>query len=173
MRLQPFAILGKFFFMDSTFAKRWIRKFRILTISLIFSGALNIALIAACFWMQVGEKVSWSSPHEVSSRQEVANLKLLEGYSKKTFRELASFLTNTDFVEEGYRKRDLALSALVAFHYFNLEKALGGPVPQRRSFRLEDKAVELYPGLTDDQFQALSASPIQECRQLQALPSQS
>ena len=141
--------------MESTFAKRWIRKFRILTISLIFSGALNIALIAACFLMQAGQDVSWISPKEAGSKEEMANLRLLSVYSKKSFRELASLLTNIDVVEEGYRKRDLALSALVAFHSFHLDKALGGAFIQRRVIHCDDQTIEFYPGLSDEQFQAL------------------
>ena len=97
--------------MDSTFTERWIKKFRILTLSLIFSGALNIGLIAAfvAVMMQDREKsFSVSAPKSSTAVEEATNQKMLAGYAHLTFRELCALLTNTDFVEEGYRKRDLA-----------------------------------------------------------------
>lgn len=145
--------------MNSTFTHRWIRKFRILTISLIFSGALNLGALALLISYLVQDRkdaLSFTAPQpsRIKLSGEVTNLKLLESYGKLTFRELAALLTNTDFVEEGYRKRDLALSALVSKHHFNLEKALGSMPPQMRVLEADSPYV-LFPGLTDDQFQAL------------------
>ena len=145
--------------MDSTFTERWIKKFRILTLSLIFSGALNIGLIAAfvAVMMQDREKsFSVSAPKSSTAVEEATNQKMLAGYAHLTFRELCALLTNTDFVEEGYRKRDLALAALVSFHDFNLEKAIGASPTQRRMLQVEDsRPLELFPNLSDDQFQAI------------------
>jgi len=76
--------------------------------------------------------------------------------SRQSFRELVSFLTNKETVEDGYSKRDLALSALVGFHYFNLEKAIGGPPPQVRSLQLSAvQRVDVFPGLSEEQFESV------------------
>jgi hypothetical protein len=147
--------------MDSSFTDRWMNKFRVITLSLIFSGALNIGLIAAFIVFMVQERnktYSVQAPKISEMTVEAQNLSLLAAYSKLTFRELSSLLTNTDTVEDGFSKRDLALAALVSFHDFNLEKAIGAPPAQRRTLQLNNDAkssVEIYPGLTEDQFQAI------------------
>ncbi len=145
--------------MDSNFTQRWISKFRILTLSLIFSGALNIGLIAAFFAMMVQDRekaFSVSAPKSSETVEEATNQKLIAAYSHLSFRELCALLTNNDFVEEGYRKRDLALASLVSFHDFNLEKAIGISPAQRRVLPIDDsRTLELFPNLSDDQFQAI------------------
>lgn len=159
--MQPFAVSATFLIlMESAFTHRWIRKFRILTICLIFSGALNIGALAALIVYLVqdrNEALSYPAPvsRMAQAAEETTNQKLLSLYSRLSFRELAALLTNSDFVEEGYRKRDLALSALVAKHYFHLEKALGAMPSQKRFFEADGLSFFLFPGLTDDQFQAL------------------
>ena len=144
--------------MDSSFTERWIRKFRIITLSLIFSGALNIGLIAAFVAMLVQDRektFSVSAPRAAEKVEESSNLALLTNYSHLTFRELCALLTNADIVEEGFHKRDLALSALVAFHDFNLEKAIGGMPAQKRAIQLNEITIEMYPNISDDQIQAI------------------
>lgn len=147
--------------MESTFAARWMRKFRILTLSLIFSGALNIAFLALFFSRTIQERrqaFSYRIPMESlrHAEQTLKNCDLLESYSLLSFRELASLLTNLEFVEEGYRKRDLALSSLVTKHHFHLEKALGGPPLQKREVETPSQgSFKLFPGLTDEQFEAV------------------
>ena len=75
--------------------------------------------------------------------------------SKLSFRELVALLTNRESLEEGYAKRDLALAALVAFRHFNLEKALGTSPTQKRVVTLHSGPVELFPGLGEEQFEAI------------------
>ena len=145
--------------MDSNFTQRWINRFRILTLSLIFSGALNIGLIAAFITKTMQDRAktfSVSAPKTTESVEGETNQKLIMSYSHLTFRELCALLTNTDFVEDGYRKRDLALASLVSFYDFNLEKAIGVEIAQRRTLKIdEERTLELFPNLSDDQFQAV------------------
>ncbi len=146
--------------METTFTHRWIRKFRILTICLIFSVAINIgalAIVIVYFVQDMNDSLSYPAPvsRMAGPLEESTNQKLLTHYSRLSFRELAALLTNADFVEEGYRKRDLALSALVAKHHFHLEKALGAMPSQQRFVEANGLSLPLFPGLTDDQFQAL------------------
>jgi hypothetical protein len=144
--------------MDTSFTERWIRKFRIITLSLIFSGALNIGLIAAfiAMLMQDREKAFFVSvPRSIARTEEMTNQSILALYAHLSFRELCSLLTNADLVEEGFTKRDLALAALVSFHDFNIEKAIGAAPAQRRAFKLEERSLEIFPGLSDDQFRAI------------------
>lgn len=145
----------------------WVKNFRILTFSLIFSGTLNIGFLAAFLYFSLQERQSHFSlsslPISSSNVPETTNAHVLKAMEKLSFRELSSFLTNKDFVEEGYSKRDLAVAALVAFHHFNLEKALSSPIPQRRSLAFaEGKKIDVFPGLGDEQFDAIIRYAYQE-----------
>ena len=68
-------------------------------------------------------------------------------------------LANSDHVESGLARRDLALACLTRFHHFNLERALGGVTLQKREISFsknqERIAVTVYPGLADYQYQAI------------------
>lgn len=142
-----------------------IKNFRTLVIALIFSGALNIAFLAAFVFSSLkGSTLTLSAAKPKPSNQaETTNGQLLTSMSRLSFRELVSFLTNRDLVEEGYAKRDLALAALVSFHHFNIEKALSSTPLQVRTFVLgEGQKVDLFPGLNEDQFEAVIRFAYQE-----------
>lgn len=132
------------------------------TLALIFSGALNIALIAAFAYSKV-EKTSVATT--IMGKKEVVttNAQIFNTMSRLTFRELVSYLTNREMVEEGYSKRDLAIAALVAYHHFNLEKALSAPPAQVRTLLLsKDQTIDVFPGLNEDQFEAIIRFAYQE-----------
>lgn len=145
--------------MDATLMSRWVKKFRILTLALIFSGALNIGLIAACIFSFLSdrqESLSVAIPSKGEGNRETTVQQIFSQMAKQSFHELVTYLTNRDPVEEGYLKRDLAVAALASFHHFNLEKALSGIPSQRRVIALGDEQkVEIFPGLRDDQFEAI------------------
>ena len=62
----------------------------------------------------------------------LTNAEVLRAYCEKSFVELVQLLEDGQLLEHGYAKRDLALAVLVAFHHFNLERALGGMVVSQR-----------------------------------------
>ena len=138
------------------------KKFRFLTLALIFSGALNIGLIAAFAFFMYQETpvaIARAGKKEVS----VSNGQIFASMSRLTFRELVSYLTNRDLVEEGYTKRDLAIAALVAYHHFNIEKALAARPTQVRTLTLADhQTIDVFPGLAEDQFEAIIRFAYQE-----------
>jgi LysM repeat protein len=141
--------------------QNWVKKFRVLTFALIFSGALNIGLLAAVISFTVQDTPileSFGLSHSISEKK-VSNIGCLASMSKLSFKELVALLTNRELVEEGYSKRDLALSSLTAYHNFNIEKAIG-PIAQKRV--MEDESVELYPGLSEQQFAAIIKFAYQE-----------
>lgn len=144
----------------------WVRKFRILTTALMFSGALNIGLLAALVFSVFEESripVAAAPAKASAGHPQPANQQLLLTMSKLSFPELIAYLTNKDPVEEGYAKRDLALSSLVAFHHFNLERALSFSLIQRRQISLTSgQVVELYPGLSEEQYEAIIRFAYQE-----------
>ena len=144
---------------------RWINKFRILAIALSFSIALNIGLIASFVLSSfdgASIPVAASSIYEKDAPV-IANRDLLSKMMGLSFPELATYLTNKERVEEGYAKRDLALSALVAAHHFYLEKALAFVPLQRRLVSLgPNQTVALYPGVNEEQYAAIIRFAYQE-----------
>jgi LysM domain-containing protein len=154
-----------FIFMQNSESSAPWDKFRVLTIALIFSGALNIGLVTALVFSALqGDEPA--APQKLAARQSVdepANRQLLSDLLQLSFSELIATLTNREPVEDGYTKRDLALSALTSAHFFNLEKALAAPPKQRRTLALnEEQTVDLYPGLSDEEFQAIIRFAYQE-----------
>ncbi len=144
----------------------WVRRVRLLTQLLILSGTVNIGLFATFVYFVLRDGQDFI-PVEIQAMEKsegvsiISNEKILRSYSVLSFQELLLRLENKELAEEGYAKRDLALASLVAFHHFNLERALGGLVLQQRKIVFSDEEGEadmmltIFPGLADYQFQAI------------------
>ncbi|MGE5196503.1 MAG: LysM peptidoglycan-binding domain-containing protein [Anaerolineae bacterium] len=152
----------------NSFDSQWMRRARILTQALIVSGALNIGFFATFVYIVLKEKQApvalERKPFEMAHPPNpvlLTNDRFLSAYSLLPFQELFLRLENKELLEEGYMKRDLALACLVAFHHFNLERALGGLALQQRQLfftsPLTKEIVEIstFPGLSDYQYQAI------------------
>ena len=144
---------------------RWMNKFRALTMALIFSGALNVGLLTTLIVSAVDDQAIPVA--KITERQAdpvlPANQQLLQAMSKLSFAELVTYLTNKEKVGEGYAKRDLALSTLVAVHYFDLARALPSARIQRRLVALgPEQKIEMYPSLTEEQYSAIVRFAYQE-----------
>lgn len=93
-----------------------------------------------------------SAPVSLSCRE------VLSEYFHLSFNQLLEELENRELVELGFTRRDLALACLVAFHYFDVERAMSGVSLETRqvTFRNhlggEEIGITLFPGLTDDLF---------------------
>ena len=143
----------------------WVRRNRWLTQALIISGTLNIGLIATFAYFVVKEKqetlVIELKPTSKEATHPVTNSQLLRSYSLLPYQELLLRLESKDLIEEGFTKRDLSLACLVAFHHFNLDKALGGLDLQKRTIPFTNSEgqetidIPVFPGLADYQFQAI------------------
>lgn len=143
-----------------------IKRARKLTTALIISGTLNTGLLAAFFYSALQERKNFVTIEMKPSAKEslvpsVSKEKLLQSYSELSFQELLLNLQDKSLVEDGYTKRDLALSCLVSFHHFNLERALGGLQLQKRLIPFgnvqgaEQIPLLIFPGLADYQYQAI------------------
>lgn len=145
---------------------------RHLTTGLIISGSINIVLASSIFyWMVKDTPPTPYCERKPASQQEQqaplamshSNSELIANFKLLTMEQLVAKLTNTQLVESGYTQRDLALGALVSFHYFDLSRALLGMAQpeQKRSIaygvRPDGKSAEIdvFPGLNDQQFQAV------------------
>ncbi|HEV8051638.1 MAG TPA: LysM peptidoglycan-binding domain-containing protein [Parachlamydiaceae bacterium] len=147
----------------------YIRK---LTAFLVVSGSLNIILIVMIFYWAISDRPP--TPYielKPANRQEQqtplaidrSDSEVIRYFRRMPLQWLISRLNNTQLVENGYTQRDLALASLVAFHYFDLERAFAGlakPQEKRRivygKFR-DGRSAELivYPGLSDKHFEAV------------------
>lgn len=141
----------------------WMRRTKFLTQALIISGTLNIGLIAtfAYFVMQEKQQNLALELRAAPKEAQATNAQHLRSYSLLPYQELLLRLEDKDLIEEGLSKRDLSLACLVAFHHFNLDKALGGLPLQKRIIPFANQEgqetidVPVFPGLADYQFQAI------------------
>ncbi len=144
----------------------WIKRTKWLTQALIISGALNIGLLATFIYFVLQERQqSLAIELKPAAKEQIiltaSNEQFLRAYSFLPYQELLLRLENKEPIEEGLTKRDIALACLVAFHHFNLEKALGGISLQKRQIALrhpdgsESIEIGVYRGLADFQFQAV------------------
>ncbi|MGH2612887.1 MAG: LysM peptidoglycan-binding domain-containing protein [Rhabdochlamydiaceae bacterium] len=144
---------------------QWEKKSRFLTQLLIWSGALNIGLLSSLVYLVLRDRPETISfdlrPASSLKISQMTNQEILRQFSTFSWGELISHLDNDELVEEGYKKRDLALASLVAFHGFDIERALQGSFVQKRGIALarkegpEEINLILYPGLSEDQFEAI------------------
>lgn len=149
-------------------ASDYIRR---LNIALMISGALNIALISfVCYWV-FSERPPTPYEHRPANIQEQqsplaidhSNSEVIRYFRKMPLEWLIARLDNTKLVESGYTQRDLALACLVAFHNFDLSRALPN-LPSADQLRVlvygkfRDGApaeLTIYPGLSDKQYKAI------------------
>lgn len=151
--------------MSRSFDQLWMKRAKSLTQALIISGTMNIGLLGTFVYFVLKEKqasVSFEVPAiDRSAVIHETNEEVLRTYSMLSYQDLMLLLENQDRIEEGFCRRDLALACLVAFHHFNIEKALGGMTPQKRRifFRNSDATealdVIVYPALAEDQFDGI------------------
>lgn len=152
--------------MTSNTESSWMRRSKVLTQVLIISGALNIGLMATFVYFVLKDqktKVAFEmSPAPEVLLPHLSNEDLLLTYSNFSFAELLSLLESQEGVEEGYKKRDLALASLVAFHFFDLEKAIGSPLLQKRTLSFIHKEgqekidVTIFAAITEEQYSAIT-----------------
>ncbi len=145
----------------------WMSRAKWLTQALIVSGTLNIGLLATFIYFVLREKdetvfFDMNAPIQPAAAQPaLSNEQLLRSYSLLSFQELLLRLDHRELAEEGYTKRDLALACLVAFHHFNIERALGGLLLQRRLIAFTNQEgqervdLTIFPGLADYQYEAI------------------
>ena len=140
---------------------------------LLASGVFNVLLVGHAFYDATRERDTAPVVHTVASSEDddegipllesSTNAELVADFRYMTLDQLIGKLVDTRLVEDGYSERDLALACLVAFHQFDLPKALlGQPQPtQQRQIVIGGQdgvpsaAIIVYPALSEDQFAAI------------------
>jgi LysM repeat protein len=88
---------------------------------------------------------------------------VLTQLSQLSFPQLVNRLSHTQLIENGYAEQDLALACLIAFHHFDIQRALpkNAQPQQKRVLAWKPKGqhssitLVVYPDLTQQQFQSL------------------
>lgn len=154
---------------DSTLFTRRIRH---LSLALIVSGALNIGVLSLLLYWVLREhpptpycelKPASVEQQQIPLADQRGCAELLAQLSQLSFPQLVNCLSHAQLIENGYAERDLALACLMAFHYFDIQRALPkNAQPQQTRFlawkpKGREAAISLivYPDLTQPQFDAL------------------
>ncbi len=141
---------------------------------LILSAALNIMLVSFFFYWVMRERPPTPyfelRPPNIDEQQtpfaiDHSNEEIIRYFKSLSLEQLVQKLSNSEFVENGYKIRDLSLAVLVTFHHFDLSRALLDdvqPVEIRLisfGFKKDGKPAKVlaYPGLNDKQFETLIA----------------
>jgi LysM repeat protein len=147
-------------------SKEHLNQIRFLSISLFLSGAVNIILIAFfVFWAFYDRPLTpYMEPKPQIQKDSLAalaaspsNASLLSRYKAKSYEQLIPLLSQPKLVEDGFTERDLALGILVAFHEFDLERAMGSGHQhlQKRMISFDDgkNKVIVFPNLSKVQIE--------------------
>jgi LysM repeat protein len=150
----------------------FIKRIRHLSQALILSGALNIGVLSLLLYWMLRERppTPYCELKPASFEQQQIPLADQRGFtevltqlSQLSFSQLVDKLAQTQLIENGYAERDLALSCLVAFHHFNVQRSLpkNAQPHQKRLLVWKPKGegssitLEIYPDLTQEHFDAL------------------
>jgi hypothetical protein len=150
----------------------YLPRIRRLTLALFFSGAANILFAALMFYWAIRDRPPTPycelKPAETIEQQaplaiDRTNADLIRSFRSFPMEQLVARLTNTQLVENGYTQRDLALGSLVAFHHFDLSRALLGlsQPEQQRAIVYGKKTngisleIVVYPDLSEEQYQSI------------------
>lgn len=147
-------------------SKEHLNQIRFLSISLFLSGAMNIILLAFfVFWAFYDRPLTpYMEPKPLIQKDVVgslaaspSNADLLSRYKTKSYQQLIPLLSQPKLVEDGFTERDLAIGILVAFHEFDLERALGPGQHhvQKRMLSFDDgkNKVIIFPNLTKSEIE--------------------
>ncbi|MDE3055906.1 MAG: LysM peptidoglycan-binding domain-containing protein [Verrucomicrobiota bacterium] len=120
-----------------------MHQLRVLTLALIFSGALNIALIATLAFPLCSREEAPLAPRVCEEKE------LLGQLQKASFAELVAALTHRE-------TRELALAILVAKADFDIARALPGVTLQSCPLFLPDgEEMAIYPKLQEEEYEAI------------------
>lgn len=149
-----------------------------LSQALLISGILNVGILTLFFYWVIREvpptpycerKPATKKEQQAPLAIESSNGDIIRLFRSLTLEQLVSRLNNNQMVENGYSQRDLALAALMTFHYFDLERALKEPLPKQqrtipfgKNVKGETVEITIYPGLSEAHFQSMMEFAKQE-----------
>lgn len=153
-------------------ASHFAKKNRHLSQALMLSGTFNIIVLMLVLYWVLRERppTPYCELKPASYEQQQAPLvdvreghDLLRQFSQLSFEQLTEHLSRPQLIENGYTERDLALACLVAWHHFDLYRALPKEVQprQKRLLRWTSKeastalSLTIYREISSEQFDRL------------------
>ncbi|MCE2983844.1 MAG: LysM peptidoglycan-binding domain-containing protein [Parachlamydia sp.] len=147
------------------------KKTKYLSQALLVSGLLNMAVLGfLVYWIKKERPPTpycELKPVDLKSKPALVDTRSVSEIFKELhalrFRELVERLERTQLVEDGYAERDFALAFLVAFHDFDLARALqpDGAPSQKRTIawhppkQKEAAVLTIYPNMQDEQYRGV------------------
>ncbi|MCF7851629.1 MAG: LysM peptidoglycan-binding domain-containing protein [Simkaniaceae bacterium] len=148
------------------------KRLKIVTQILVLSIALNIGLIVALGARAMHSRPKDQQPIAKTPLKDKPKLmsyaELIEGFFGLSFFQLLDLLRDVSPIQDGLKKRDIALTCLVDFYDLDIERALQGMELQKRKIHFvrsagnEHVQFHLYPGLKEEHFAAILAFVKQE-----------
>lgn len=127
-------------------------RLRLLTLSLILSGALNIGLLGLFFYSSLEKTTAHLEPVIATPKEQ----KLYEKIAHFSFPQLLAALTHKEM-------RELALSFLVERHDFDIARALSHASFEKSPFLLPNgERIDSFPLLSEEEYEAIIQFAYQE-----------
>lgn len=150
----------------------FVKRIRHLSQALIVSGAVNIGVLSFLLYWMLTERppTPYCELKPASYEQQQAPLadqrevvEVLTQLSQLPFQQLVESLSHQQMIDNGYAECDLALACLMAFHHFDLQRALPRNEQPRQQRLLAWKpdsqkipiTLVVYPDLTPQQFKTI------------------
>ncbi|MFI0434471.1 MAG: LysM peptidoglycan-binding domain-containing protein [Parachlamydiaceae bacterium] len=148
------------------------KKIRHLSLALIFSGVLNIAVLSFLLYWVLREnpptpycelKPASYDEQQTPLADQRGCAEILAQLSKLSYSKLVNSLSSVQLIENGYAERDLALACLITFHHFDFQRALPkNAQPQQKRLltwtpqgQVTPIMLVVYPDLMSEHFDAL------------------
>lgn|SRR3990167_658106 len=131
---------------------------KVLVLALVLSAAFNVGFVAKFF---LDLKPAPIASFRVSPKS-TPTTAYLDTLFQKSFFELVEELANTEPVQDGYRKNELALATLVALHSFDVSRVISRE-PGRKVMQFSHKdggevfQLALFPDMTPEEMGMLSS----------------
>jgi hypothetical protein len=139
----------------------WLKKIKILYQVLLVSLSLNVGLILAFTYKGVKNGVKKLHASESVTVNQPSKLAVIQSFFELSFDELVAQLSSKEHIEDGFTYRDIALSCLIHYHDFAIDRVYLSNSVEKRDLILckeslsETVKVPLLLGLTNDVFQSI------------------
>lgn len=139
------------------------RKAGVLIQLLIFSFTLNIGLIVTLCYQALSRepRVVYNEQQQpaICTKLSISSAEVVKELMDGSYQDVLEALEDRTHVQDGFRRRDLALACLVEYHFFDIARALSGGVLSKRilSFVHQEGGeifyLPVFVGLEDVHFQ--------------------
>jgi LysM repeat protein len=153
-------------------SSRFTKKIHQLSIALVASGMINIFVLSFLIYWTLSErpptpycelKPATIEQQQIPLADQRGCAEVLQQLSQLSFSQLIRSLSHTQLIENGYAERDLALACLVAYHHFDIDRALPKNLqPEQKRYlawkgknKSTPSTLVVYPDLSEKQYEII------------------